>query len=211
MKLMPRSENKAVADPANLRVMLVDDDAARAALVARQLDGCGYEVVTVMPSASSILHQIQQHRPRIVLMDIALPDRDMLESLALLNVHQPIPVVMFTQQDDPTFIRRAVDAGVSTYLVGNIDCKRVMPVIEVALAQFRNWQTMRSELEATRAGAEDRKIIERAKGLLMAHNSIDESEAHKTLTRLAMNANKTLPAVAQTVIGTLSTTRSGTK
>ena len=184
--------------------MLVDDSPERAQLVEERLWAAGFEVVAVIASAKGLLFQIQQHAPDVILIDIESPDRDVLESLAVVNHHNPRPVVMFTQQDDPDYIEQAVGAGISTYLVGGINPALVKPVIDVAIAQFRSFQTLRAELHDTRVQLEDRKLIEQAKGLLMAYQQLSEDAAHRMLTRLAMDANQRLPDVARTVLATLS-------
>ena len=187
-----------------VRVMLVDDNPARAAMVEERLWACGFEVSLVIPSAAGLLFQIEQNRPDVVLIDLESPDRDVLESLAIISHHNPTPVVMFTQQDDPDYIRQAVTAGISTYLVGGINPDQVKPIIDVAIAQFPAFQSLRDELHSTRAQLEERKLIEQAQGLLMAHQKIGEDEAHRLLTKLAMDTNQRLPAVAKTVLATLS-------
>lgn len=189
---------------APLRVMLVDDNPERAAMVEERLWASGFEVILVIPSAAGLLFQIEKNHPDVVLMDLQSPDRDVLESLAIINHHNPTPVVMFSREDDPDYIRQAVSAGISTYLVGGIDPDQVKPVIDVAMAQFRAFQSLREELQSTRAQLEDRKLIDQAKKLLMTHRKLDEDSAHRLLTKLAMDSNQRLPVVARTVITTLS-------
>lgn len=191
--------------------MLVDDNPQRAALVEEKLWACGYEVVAVIPSATGLLFQIEQHSPDVVLIDLESPDRDVIESLAIVNHHNPRPVVMFTEQEDPEYINQAVNAGISTYLVGGINPEYVKPVIDVAIAQFRSFQSLRDQLNTTRLQLEDRKLIEQAKGLLMAYRKVGEDEAHRLLTKLAMDNNQRLPDVAKTVLATLSPKGKGTK
>lgn len=187
-----------------IRVMLIDDNPDRAVMVEERLWSSGFEVSLVIPSATGLLFQIEQVRPDVVLIDLESPDRDVLESLSIINHHNPTPVVMFTQQDDPEFIDQAVSAGISTYLVGGINPDQVKPIIDVAMAQFKAFQSLRSELDSTRAQLEDRKLIEQAKGLLMAHRKLTEEEAHRLLTKLAMDTNQKLPAVATTILATLT-------
>ncbi len=193
-----------------VRVMLVDDHRDRAHRVEETLWENGYQVVAVIPSAAGLLYQIEQHSPDVVLIDLESPDRDVLESLSIVSRHNPRPVVMFSEQDDPDYINEAVHAGISTYLLGGINPDQVKPVIDVALAQFRSFQSLRDELDSTRTQLQDRKLIEQAKGLLMAHRRISEPEAHRLLNRLAMDSNQRLVEVAETVLATLST-RSGGK
>lgn len=191
--------------------MLVDDNPQRAELVEEKLWACGYEVVAVIPSATGLLFQIEQHSPDVVLIDLESPDRDVIESLAIVNHHNPRPVVMFTEEEDPEYINQAVNAGISTYLVGGINPEYVKPVIDVAIAQFRSFQSLRDQLNTTRIQLEDRKLIEQAKGLLMAYQKVSEDEAHRLLTKLAMDNNQRLPDVAKTVLATLSPKGKGTK
>jgi response regulator NasT len=184
--------------------MLVDDDPARACLVEERLWASGYDVVAVIGSAADLLLRIDRHLPDVILIDLQSPDRDVLESLSIVTRHNPRPVVMFTQQDDPDYINQAVEAGISTYLVGDMDPRLVKPVIDVAIAQFRSFQRLRDELDSTRVQLEDRKFIEQAKGLLMAYRNIGEEEAHRAMTRLAMDANERLPEVARRLVASLS-------
>lgn len=191
--------------------MLVDDNPQRAQLVEDNLWAKGFDVVSVIPSATGLLFQIEQHSPDVILIDLESPDRDVLESLAIVNHHNPRPVVMFTQEEDPQYINEAVSAGISTYMVGGINASQVKPVIDVAIAQFHSFQSLRSELTHTKSQLEDRKLIEQAKGLIMAHQKVGEDEAHRLLNKLAMDNNQRLPDVAKTVLATLSPKGGGPK
>lgn len=191
--------------------MLVDDNPERGQLVEERLRVSGYEVVAVIPSATGLLFQINQHSPDVVLIDLESPDRDVLESLAIVNHHNPRPVVMFTQEEDPLYISQAVNAGISTYMVGGINAEHVKPVIDVAIAQFKSFQALRTQLSDTMTQLEDRKVIEQAKGLLMAFQKLSEEEAHKMINKLAMDNNQRLADVARTVLATLSPKGKGKK
>lgn len=195
---------KSAPQNAPIRVMLVDDHPSRAQLVEEHLKAAGFEVLSVISSATGLLFQIEQHRPDVVLIDLQSPDRDVLESLAIVNRHSPTAMVMFAEEDDPDYIRQAVEAGISTYLMEGINPAKVKPVIEVAMAQFKSFQELRQELDTARTQLQDRTLIEKAKGLLMLQKRISENEAHQLLTRLAMDNNQRLRDVAQTVIATLS-------
>lgn len=195
---------KPAPQNAPIRVMLVDDHASRAQLVEEHLKAAGFEVLSIISSATGLLYQIEQHRPDVVLIDLQSPDRDVLESLAIVNRHSATAMVMFAQQDDPDYIRQAVAAGISTYLMEGINPAKVKSVIDVAMAQFRSFQGLRNKLNCARAQLEDRTLIEKAKGLLMLQQRISENEAHQLLTRLAMDNNQRLRDIAQTVIATLS-------
>jgi response regulator NasT len=180
--------------------MLVDDLPERAAIVNTHLVVAGYEVVSRLPTASGLLFQIEQHRPDIILIDLQSPGRDVLESLSVINAHNPTPVVMFSEEEDPGFIAEAVDAGVSAYLMGSFDAKRVKPVIDVAIAQFKSFQSLRQALDTTRDRLETLSTIDKAKSLLIKQHQFTEEQAHQQLRSLSMDSNLTMQQAAQSVV-----------
>ena len=186
--------------PQTVRVMLVDDLPERAAIVNTHLVVAGYEVVSRLPTASGLLFQIEQHRPDIILIDLQSPGRDVLESLSVINAHNPTPVVMFSEEEDPGFIAEAVDAGVSAYLMGSFDAKRVKPVIDVAIAQFKSFQSLRQALDTTRDRLETLSTIDKAKSLLIKQHQFTEEQAHQQLRSLSMDSNLTMQQAAQSVV-----------
>ncbi|MBT6105846.1 MAG: ANTAR domain-containing protein [Porticoccaceae bacterium] len=186
--------------PQTVRVMLVDDLPERAAIVNTHLVVAGYEVVSRLPTASGLLFQIEQHRPDIILIDLQSPGRDVLESLSVINAHNPTPVVMFSEEEDPGFIAEAVDAGVSAYLMGSFDAKRVKPVIDVAIAQFKSFQSLRQALDTTRDRLETLSTIDKAKSLLIQQHQFTEEQAHQQLRSLSMDSNLTMQQAAQSVV-----------
>ena len=187
-----------------VRVMLVDDLPERAAIVDSHLVAAGYEVVSRLPTASGLLFQIEQHRPDIILIDLQSPGRDVLESLSVINAHNPTPIVMFSEEEDPSFIEEAVDAGVSAYLMGSVDANRVKPVIDVAIAQFKSLQSLRKALNSTRDRLESLSVIDKAKSLLIKQHKFTEEEAHQQLRSLSMDTNQSMQQAAQSVISILA-------
>lgn len=186
-----------------VRVMLVDDHPQRAAMVEQALKVCGFRIVAMLSSASGLLFQIQELKPHVVMIDIESPDRDVLESLSLINQHNPTPVVMFSNEEDPVFIRQAINVGVSAYIMEDINPDKVKPVIDVALAQFEMFQALRQQLNSTQQELEDKNTLDKAKRLLMKHQKITEPEAHKNMRNLAMNNHQTLVDVAKNVVAIL--------
>lgn len=187
-----------------VRVMLVDDLPERAAIVDSHLVAAGYEVVSRLPTASGLLFQIEQHQPDIILIDLQSPGRDVLESLSVINAHNPTPIVMFSEEEDPSFIEEAVDAGVSAYLMGSVDANRVKPVIDVAIAQFKSFQSLRKALNSTRDRLESLSVIDKAKSLLIKQHKFTEEEAHQQLRSLSMDTNQSMQQAAQSVISILA-------
>lgn len=184
----------------NLSVMLVDDQPERSAMVEQALLAAGLNVTSSIPSASGLLFQMQQHQPDIILIDLDSPDRDVLESLSLIHAHNPMPVVMFSKEDDPDFISQAVQSGVTAYQLDTVSPTKVKPVIDLAMAQFKAFQTIKQELDTTRTQLADRKIIEKAKGMLMRVHNVSEEEAFSTLRSLAMETNQKLAVTAHSLV-----------
>ncbi len=183
--------------------MLVDDDVERAAAVEQSLLRSGAAVLSIITDTSALLYQIEQQQPDVVLIDLSVPGRDILESLAVVNAHNPTAMVMFSGDNDPAYIQRAFAAGISTYQLEGINPDKVKPLIDLALAQFRTFQSIRNELHDARTQLEEQRVINKAKNLLMQHQKLDEKTAHSKLTRMAMDNNLKLRDVAKTVITTL--------
>ncbi len=191
-------------DTTSLGVMVLDDHPERAAMVERSLVESGFRVVSLLASSSGLLHQIEAHRPDVIVIDLESPDRDVLESLAIVSAHNPTPIVMFSENDDPEFVRQAVGAGVTAYQGDGLNPAMVKPIIEVAMAQFRSFDILRRELLQTRGELEEHKLIEAAKRRLSEHRGIDAEEAYALMRRLSMNTNKRLVEIAETIVATMS-------
>lgn len=187
-----------------LSVMLVDDETERAAMVEQELQAQGYTVVCRLTTTAALRHHVERVQPDIVIIDMDSPDRDTLEHMSVVNQQNPRPIVFFADKDDnPDNIRAAIKAGVSAYIVDGLKPNRVKPILDVAIARFEAFQSLRSELLQTRTELEDRKLIEKAKGMLMKHQSCDEEQAFRTLRKLAMDRSQKLVDVARSVIKVL--------
>ncbi|MGK0546012.1 MULTISPECIES: ANTAR domain-containing response regulator [Halomonas] len=196
-------------EPDTLSVLLVDDEIVRAAMVEEALANDGHRVVCRLSSPASLNDMVRQHQPDVVIIDMESPDRDTLESMALLQRENPRPVVFFADQHDPQSLKAAVKAGVSAYVVDGLAANRVKAVIEVAIARFEAFQGMRRDLDKARNQLADRKRIEQAKGLLMKHQSCDEEQAYRMLRKLAMDRGQRIAQVAQNVIDILKPLEQG--
>ncbi|KEA64535.1 Response regulator NasT [Marinobacterium lacunae] len=187
-----------------LSVMLVDDETERAAMVEQELQAQGYTVVCRLTTTAALRHHVERVQPDIVIIDMDSPDRDTLEHMSVVNQQNPRPIVFFADKDDnPNNIRAAIKAGVSAYIVDGLKPNRVKPILDVAIARFEEFQNLRSELLQTRTELEDRKLIEKAKGMLMKHQGCDEEQAFRTLRKLAMDRSQKLVDVARSVIQVL--------
>jgi len=188
---------------AALRLILVDDDRARATAVESRLREVGFMVLSVIPTASGLLFQMAQQEPDVVIIALDSPDRDVLESLTIASAHNPRPVVMFSASEDSGFIADAIRAGVTAYQAEGISPARVRAAIDIAVAQFSAYNSLRVQLDETRRQLADRKLVEKAKGLLMAAHGVAEEDAFSTLRKLAMDRNRSLGETAQDVIAVL--------
>lgn len=160
----------------------------------------GHEVVHVIDSATLIHECVARLRPDIVIVDSESPTRDTLENLAVLSAKHPRPVVVFAEQSDADPMQRAMRAGVSAYVVAGLQPERLAPAPQVAIARFEHQAALRAQLDKAEQQLAGRKVIERAKGILMAEGGLDEDAAYVRLRRLAMDRGKRLAEVAQTVV-----------
>lgn len=183
-----------------LRILVIDEDAKRGATLAQVLRVTGYDVVERSNAHTHLPNLVADARPDLVLINLTSPDRDTLEQLTLMHEKSPRPVVMFAKDDDASTIQSAVRAGVSAYIVDGLASQRVKPIIDVAVAHFRQHQSVRDELDKARTSLEERKHLDRAKSLLMRQRGIAEPEAHALLRKLAMDRKLRIGQVAQQVI-----------
>jgi response regulator NasT len=189
--------------PSSLGVMLLDDNTERAAMVEQSLLQNGFRVLAMLTSANGLLNQIERHRPDVIVIDLESPDRDVLESLAILSEHNPMPIVMFSQHSDPDFMSEAVLAGVTAYQGRELHPDMVKPIIEVAMSQFCSFNLLRTQLAQTRNELEEARLVERAKARLASHRGIDSNSAYQLMRKLSMDNNKRMTAVAETILATL--------
>ena len=195
-----RRDDKASATAAGLRVLLVDPDPARAAVLKAGLVDSGVQIVAVVSPDDDLVRRVRECSPDVVIIDLNSPSRDTLESLRAVTREQPRPIVMFVDNSDDQMIEQAIRAGVSAYVIDGLNAKRVKPVLDVAIARFKEYQSLRGELEKAKSTLQDRKVIDRAKGLLMEQKKITEDDAYRALRKLAMDQNKRLVDVAQALI-----------
>jgi len=183
-----------------LKVMLVDDTLERVQTLRLALAQAGYEVIEHAGSTVDLHRRVAAIKPDVIIIDTDSPDRDTIENLCVISRDEPRPVVMFTHDDDSTKIREAVRAGVSAYVVDGLALERVKPIIDVAIARFEQFQALRLELAQNEEKLAERKVVERAKGILMKGRNLSEDEAYRALRQQAMDNNTRLGDVARQVI-----------
>ena len=183
-----------------LRVLVIDEARARAAELCAGLALAGHQVAAVLPSALDLAERVESIRPDVVLIETDSPSRDTLEHLAAINRELPRPVVLLTHERDAEVMREAFRAGVSAYVVDDLDLARLKPIVDVAVARFEEHQRLKTELAAATRKLSERKLIEQAKGLLMKTRGLDEAAAHAALRKLAMDRAQPLGRVAADLV-----------
>ena len=170
-----------------MRVLVVDESAERAELLREGLLRAGHEVTATLSSPLALLKTIEELKPDVIVIDMDSPSRDVLEHLVFVSQHTPRPVVMFAQDDAPETIRAATRAGVSAYVVDGLDRNRIKSIVEAAVARFEDYQALRTQLAEANLKLSERKVVEKAKGLLMKSRGLDEDAAYAALRKMAMD------------------------
>jgi response regulator NasT len=177
-----------------MRLLLVDPDPARAALVAEGL--ADMRPLELRRTSSLAEAELAEFKPDLIIVACDSPDRDTLESLREATQSNPRPVVMFVDRSAPGLAEEAVHAGVAAYIVDGLQPGRVRSILEVAMSRFQLMQQLRTDLARAKSDLAARKTIERAKGLLMKERQVGEEEAYAILRKLAMNSGRAISAVA---------------
>ena len=177
-----------------MRVLILDPDPARAALVAEGL--AGVDPLEVRQAAQFVEAEAADFRPDVIVVASESPDRDTLESLREASAANPRPVVMFVDRSEPGLADEAVRAGVAAYVVDGLSTGRVRPILEVAMSRFHLMHQLRADLAKAKADLASRKTVERAKALLMKERGLDEEAAYRLLRKLSMDSGRPLGAVA---------------
>ena len=183
-------------------IVVVEADRDRALQIVDSLRAAGEFDIHVIGEHTSLARQIKERNPDIVLIDIANPSRDTLEELALASGPMDRPVAMFVDRTEAGLSDAAIEAGVSAYVVAGMQPARLKPVLDAAIARFRMFQRMRTELAKTKRALEERKVIDRAKGMIMKARGVEEEEAYRILRKAAMDQGKRVADVASALVTT---------
>ena len=157
-------------------------------------------IVARASAGDDLSKMVSRFLPDIIIVDMDSPDRDTLEQMQSIRDDRPRPIVMFTNDDDSQTIKKAVKAGVTAYIVDGLQPNRVVPIMETAIARFNEFQTIKDELDKTKNTLEERKLIERAKGIVMKQSDYDEESAYKAMQKIAMSRNMKLVELARSII-----------
>lgn len=181
-------------------VVVIDENDVRAAILEDGLREAGFVGVTRLSDTTNLMRQLVSLDPDVIIIDLENPSRDVLEQMFQVSRSVSRPVAMFVDQSDSEMTNAAMDAGVSAYVVDGLKKERVKTIVDMAISRFNTFSKLRTELEEARTELADRKVIERAKGIMMHARKISEDEAYTLLRRTAMTQKRRLADIAQSVI-----------
>jgi len=183
-----------------LRILLVDQNVTRASILEEGLREAGYINVCVVRDMQNLLRRIVDADPDVIFIDLENPNRDVLEQMFQVSRCVRRPIAMFVDHSDTDMIRAAVESGVGAYVVDGLRKERVKSILDMAVSRFNAFSQLRDERDRARQELEDRKIVERAKGILMKERGLSEEAAYNLLRKAAMNENRRVAEVAQSVV-----------
>ncbi len=183
-----------------LRILVVDQNLMRASVIEEGLREAGHAHVVVVRDMQNLLRRIVDADPDVIFIDLENPNRDVLEQMFQVSRSVHRPVAMFVDRSDASMIEAAIEAGIGAYVVDGLRKERVKPILDLCISRFNAFARLRDELDRTRQALEERKLVERAKGILMQQRGLREDEAYALLRRTAMDSNLRLSEVARSVI-----------
>ena len=186
-------------DP-SLKIVIVDESPVRAAILADGLREAGFTLVIRIEETANLLARIYTIDPDVVLIDLENPSRDVLEQMFQVSRAVKRPIAMFVDQSDTASIQASVDAGVSAYIVDGLKKERIKHILDLCISRFNAFARLQAELESTKTALEERKVIDRAKGILMKARNLSEEEAYALMRRSAMNENRKIAEIAQSIL-----------
>jgi response regulator NasT len=190
-------------DPtANIKIAIVDENPIRAAILEDGLREAGFSQVVRINETANLLARIHTIDPDVILIDLENPNRDVLEQMFQVSRIVKRPIAMFVDSSDSASIQASVDAGVSAYIVDGLKKERMKHILDLCISRFNAFSRLQTELERTKTALEDRKVIDRAKGILMKARNISEEQAYALMRKTAMNENKKISEIAQSIITT---------
>jgi response regulator NasT len=186
-------------DP-SLRILIIDQNVTRASILEDGLREAGHADVVVVRDMQNLLKRIVDAEPDVIFIDLENPNRDVLEQMFQVSRVVQRPIAMFVDKSDAGMTEKAVVAGVSAYVVDGLKKERIKSILELTISRFKAFNQLRDELDRTRQQLEERKLVDRAKGILMKQRNINEEDAYALMRKAAMNENLKLSDVAQSII-----------
>ncbi|MGE3990050.1 ANTAR domain-containing response regulator [Pseudorhodoplanes sp.] len=184
----------------SLKIVIVDESPVRSAILEEGLREAGFTDVVRISEMANLLTRIYKIDPDVILIDLENPSRDVLEQMFQVSRIVKRPIAMFVDQSDTASIQASVDAGVASYIVDGLKKERIKHILDTCISRFNAFAKLQGELDRTRNALEERKVIDRAKGILMSAKGLTEEQAYVLLRGTAMKENKKIAEIAQSVI-----------
>lgn len=188
--------------PSDLLILVVDENRIRASIIETGLRDAGHDRVVVITEMHGLVRRMEEISPDVIIIDLENPNRDLIEHFSAISSAIKRPVAMFVDQSDREMMEAAIGAGVSAYVVDGLRQDRVKSILDMAVARFNAYSRLKDELEETRAALEDRKVMDRAKGILIRSRGLTEDEAHHLIRKTAMRQNRRMADVARSIVST---------
>ncbi len=185
---------------AQLHIVVVDENRERALKIVDGLADKGDFRVSVIGDNAGLARKLAELQPDVILIDLENPSRDMFAEITQASLPLERPVAMFVDKADPSFAQAAIEAGVSAYVVDGLQSERIKSILDTAIARFHAFSRLRAELNATKTALAERKMIDRAKGLLIKAKGVTEDEAYALLRKTAMDQGKRVGEVAENLV-----------
>ncbi len=184
------------------KILLVLQEAGSADELRETLSRLGIHKIETMTTVQDIHAHISIDHPEGIIIEIKQLDDDLLQQIRSINQSFTIPVILFTETDEDLIIEKAIKSGVATYIVGSLEAQRIQSILQVAVTRFAEVQKLKQDLTKTRAQLQERKVIDKAKGILMKHKQISEDESYQALRKMAMDKNKRIAEIAEGIVAT---------
>jgi two-component system, response regulator / RNA-binding antiterminator len=186
-----------------LNILVIDENPIRRAILEAGLRDAGFRNITLLGDTTGLLDRIYAEDPDVILIDLQNPSRDVLEQMFQVSRIVRRPIAMFVDQSDRATIEKAIDAGVSAYIVDGLKRERVRAILDMTISRFSAFERLRCELEETKSALKERKVIEKAKGILMKSRGFDEEAAYALLRRTAMHKGKRIADIAESLVSAI--------
>lgn len=182
------------------KIVIVDENPVRTAILEDGVREAGFTQVTRLDETTNLLTRIHTLDPDVILIDLEKPTRDLLEQMFQVSRVVKRPIAMFVDDSDPASVQASVDAGVSAYIVGELKKERLRHILDLCVSRFNAFARIQAELDKTKTALEERKVIDRAKGILMKAKELTEEQAYALMRKTAMNENKKIADIAQSIV-----------
>lgn len=183
-----------------LKVLLIDPMIAQTSPLRRALIENNYEIVEQTTESTRIYEHVIRNSPDVIMISMNTPDQNTLKELSKLKEQHPLPVIVFAEKDNPNMIQQVIKAGVNAFIVDDIQIQRLPSIVNIAIARFNEQKTIEQELSSVKNKLADRKILERAKGLLMAQKNMSEEQAYNSIRKMAMDKGQPMTSIAENLI-----------